>query len=122
MKTIVILDDEFSLTDVLATALSNAGFRVHTGANGALGLELISEHVPDLVLLDYMMPGLDGPSVLRAMRADERLARIPVLIMSSLPESIVGGNCTGYATFLRKPFLFEAVLAAVERAIAPGVS
>jgi DNA-binding response OmpR family regulator len=117
MKTIVILDDEFTLTDVLAATLSNAGFHVHTGADGAQGLELISEHVPDLVILDCMMPLLDGPSVLRAMRADRLLAHIPVVMMSSLPEAAVGAACAGCAAFVRKPFHFETMLAAVERAM-----
>jgi DNA-binding response OmpR family regulator len=120
MKTIVILDDESSLTDVLAATLSDAGFRAYTGANGVHGLELISKHAPDLVMVDYVMPLLDGSGVLRAMRADERLAQIPVLVMSSLPEPAISANCTGYAAFLRKPFRFEAALAAVEKAIRPA--
>jgi DNA-binding response OmpR family regulator len=118
MKTIVILDDESSLTDVLAATLSNEGFRVYTGSDGARGFELICEQVPDLVILDCVMPLLDGPGVLRAMRADGLLARIPVVLMSSLPEAAVGSRCAGYSAFLRKPFRFEAMLAAVGRAIA----
>ncbi len=117
MKTIVILDDEFGLTDVLAAALTSEGFLVYTGDDGARGLALIVQHVPDLVILDCMMPLLDGPGVLRAMRADGALARIPVVMMSSLPEAAVGRQCAGLSAFLRKPFLVEAMLEAVKGAI-----
>ena len=78
----------------------------------------MTEHRPDLVLLDYMMPMLDGPATIDAMRADPMLAGVPVILMSSLPESAVRGRCAGYAAFLRKPFEFETMLAAVERVLA----
>jgi CheY-like chemotaxis protein len=111
MKTIVIVDDEFGLADVLSATLSDAGHRVFVAANGVRGLEIMAEQRPDLVFLDYMMPLLDGPGVLGAMRADERLASVPVVLMSAMPESVVSARCEGYAAFLRKPFAFEALLA-----------
>jgi len=120
MKTIVVVDDEFGLTDVLAATLSDVGFRVHTAANGVQGLELMSEHPPDLVILDFMMPLLDGPGVLGAMRADPRLASVPVIVISAVPESVVRARCSGYVAFLRKPFEFDAVLAAIQRAVGTG--
>jgi DNA-binding response OmpR family regulator len=115
MKTIVIVDDEFGLADVLAATLSDIGFRVLSAANGEQGLEVMAEHPPDLVLLDYMMPLLDGAGVLKAMRADPKLAAVPVIMMSAAPESVVRVRCQGYTAFLRKPFDFEAILSAVER-------
>ena len=120
MKTIVIIDDEFGLADVLSATLSDSGFRVHTASNGAQGLAVMREHPPDLVLLDYMMPILDGPAVLRAMQADERFANTPVVMMSSLSEATVRTRASGYVAFLRKPFTFEAVLEAIEDAVGPG--
>ena len=120
MKTIVVVDDEFGLTDVLAATLSDVGFRMHTAANGVQGLELMSEHPPDLVILDFMMPLLDGPGVLGTMRADPRLASVPVIVISAVPESVVRARCSGYVAFLRKPFEFDAVLAAIQRAIGTG--
>jgi DNA-binding response OmpR family regulator len=119
MMTIVIIDDEFNLADVLAAALTDVGFRVHTASNGVQGLEIVSEYVPDLVILDFMMPLLDGSSVLRAMRSDDRLASIPVLMMSSLPESAIQDRCPGYFAFLRKPFDLDTVLSAIGRATPP---
>ena len=117
MKTIVVIDDEFSLAEVLSATLSDVGYRVYTAPNGRLGLDLMAEHHPDLVLLDYMMPLLDGPGVLRAMRADARFTGVPVVVMSSLPESRVRAKCSGYVAFLRKPFAIEALLSVVEKAL-----
>lgn len=117
MKTILVVDDEYSLADVLAASLSDVGFRVHTAANGVQGLQLAAEHHPDLVLLDYMMPLLDGPGFLRAMREDPQLAGIPVVLISSLPESTVRPRCDGYEAFLRKPFAFEALVAMIEHVL-----
>ncbi len=118
MKTIVIVDDEFGLADVLTATLSDVGFRVLSAANGKQGLEVMAEHPPDLVLLDYMMPLLDGAGVLKAMRATPTLAAVPVIMMSAVPESVVRARCQGYVAFLRKPFDFQALLDAVERVTA----
>jgi CheY-like chemotaxis protein len=120
MRTVVVVDDEFGLAEVLAATLSDQGYRVHVAANGAQGLAVMAEHPPDLVLLDYMMPLLDGPGVLEAMRSDPRLAGVPVLMMSAMPEATVRARCSGYLAFLRKPFGFEALIEAVHRALGDG--
>ncbi|MGD0675524.1 MAG: response regulator [Polyangiaceae bacterium] len=117
MKTIVIVDDEFGLADVLDATLSDAGYRVFTANNGVQGLQTMVTHAPDLVILDYMMPLLDGPGVLRAMRADNRLAPVPVVLISAMAEAAVRARAPGYTTFLRKPFSFESLLAVVALAL-----
>jgi CheY-like chemotaxis protein len=117
MKTIVIIDDEFGLADVLEATLSDSGYRVATANNGQQGLQVMAEHPPDLVILDYMMPLLDGPGVLRAMRNDPHLATVPVIMMSAMPESVIRARCSGYVAFLRKPFGFDAIHAVVARAL-----
>jgi CheY-like chemotaxis protein len=91
-------------------------------SNGVQGLAMVREQSPDLVILDYMMPILDGPGVLHAMQADDRMANIPVLMMSSLPESTVRARCVAIVGFLRKPFPFEVLLDAVEKAVGPGAT
>ncbi len=118
MKTIVVIDDEFGLVDVLAASLSDAGYRVVTATNGVQGLERIAEHAPDLVLLDFMMPLLDGPGVLRAMAADPTMAGIPVVLMTSMTRAFVESRASGYAAFLRKPFEYGALMDAIDRALA----
>jgi CheY-like chemotaxis protein len=120
MKTIVIVDDEFGLSDVLAATLSEVGFRVWTAANGLRGLEIMAEHPPDLIILDYMMPLLDGPGVLAAMRVNPKLASVPIVLMSAMAESVVRAHCDGYVAFLRKPFGFETLLGVVENILEPA--
>jgi CheY-like chemotaxis protein len=114
MKKIVVIDDEFSLADVLAATLADCGYEVHSVTNGPQGLEAIRERRPDLVLLDLMMPLLDGAGVLEAMRCDPGVAATPVILMSSLPEPAVRARCARYVAFLRKPFSFECLLCAVK--------
>jgi CheY-like chemotaxis protein len=114
MKTVVVVDDEFGLAEVLAVTLSDLGYEAYTAANGVQGLTVMAEHPPDLVLLDYMMPLLDGPGVLAAMKADPRLAGVPVVMMSAMPEATVKARCSGYAAFLRKPFPFDQLLAVLK--------
>jgi DNA-binding response OmpR family regulator len=113
MKRILVVDDELGLADVLAATLSDVGYAVDTAANGVQGLELLAKDPPDLVILDCMMPLLDGPGMLAAMRADPSVARIPVVMMSAMPEATVRARCTSYTTFLRKPFDFDTVVGAV---------
>jgi CheY-like chemotaxis protein len=117
MKTIVIIDDEFGLVDVLEATLSDSGYRALSAVNGQQGLQVMAEHPPDLVILDFMMPLVDGPGVLRAMRDDPRLASVRVIVMSAMPEAEVQARCLSYFAFLRKPFSFETLLALVSRAL-----
>jgi CheY-like chemotaxis protein len=113
MKTIVVVDDENGLADVLASTFFDIGYTVHTAANGVQGLEVMAEHPPDLVILDFTMPVLDGAGVLNAMQCDPALSTVPVVLISAMPESVVGMRCSGYVAFLRKPFDFDAILGAV---------
>jgi CheY-like chemotaxis protein len=108
---ILVVDDEFSIAEVLESVLADAGHEVVIAVNGRQGLERLNERPPDLVLLDFMMPIMDGPAMLEAMRQDSTYRDIPAVLMSSLPESAVAGPAKGnYAAFLRKPFKLGAVI------------
>jgi len=99
---ILVVDDEFSVAEVLESILVDVGHEVVTAANGRQGLERAEERTPDVVLLDFMMPILSGASMLKAMREDPALCNIPVVIMSSLPESNLSESAKSmYAAFLR---------------------
>src|SRR5439155_2597490 len=112
---ILVVDDEFSVAEVLESILADVGHEVVTAANGRQGLERANERMPDLVLLDFMMPILSGESMLRAMRENPAFCNIPVVIMSSLPESNISESAKGmYAAFLRKPFRRKAVVDTVD--------
>ncbi len=107
MATVLVVDDEFGVAELIEMALEDEGHRVVAAVNGRHGLERLAETAPDLVLLDYMMPILDGPGMLRAMRANPALRGIPVVLMTSLDEATARRECEGYAAFLRKPFRIE---------------
>ena len=110
MALILVVDDEFSVAEVLQSVLADAGHEVVTAVNGQQGLELLGKRPPDLVLLDFMMPIMDGPAMLKAMKKNPAYRNVPAVVMSSLPESAVAGAARGmYAAFLRKPFKLAAV-------------
>jgi CheY-like chemotaxis protein len=115
---ILVIDDEFSLAEVVEAILTDAGHEVVTASNGRQGLERAKENRPDLVLLDFMMPIMGGPSTIKALREEPGLRDIPVIVMSSLPESTVSRSAMGeYVAFLRKPFKMRDVLDVVSGAL-----
>ncbi|ACA19497.1 response regulator receiver protein [Methylobacterium sp. 4-46] len=118
MATVLIVDDEFGIAELLDSVLTDEGHTVLTAANGRHGLARLAEARPDLILLDFMMPVMDGPAMLRALAEDAATARIPVVLMSSMPETAVRERCRGYTAFLRKPFRLKEARAAVAAALA----
>ena len=121
MATVLVVDDEFGIVDVLETILVDEGYRVLTACNGKQGLVRLSEEKPEVILLDFMMPILGG-EMLRTMAAEPAYQRIPVIMMSSLSEEAVAKRCRGYAAFLHKPFRATAVLSAVARVLGAGAT
>ena len=114
-KTILIVDDEFGILEVLESILSDAGFTVISAMNGQEALTRLQKTVPDLVILDFMMPLLDGAGVIKAMRGDKRLRAVPVLLASALPEKTISERCNGYNVFLRKPYKTEQLMEEISR-------
>jgi CheY-like chemotaxis protein len=121
MGTVLVVDDEFGVADLIDAVLTDEGHRVLTAANGRQGLELLAKEPLDMVFLDYMMPIMDGAAVLRRITDDPLWQSIPVVLMSSMPETTVAERCSGYATFMRKPFKIGEVIALAIQLI-PGSS
>ena len=117
MQTILVVDDELGAIEVVATALEDEGYRVLTAANGRHGLEKLAEGPVDLVVVDFMMPLMDGATLGRKMLEDPALSKIPVIMMSAVGESLVRERFDGYAAFLRKPFRLPTLLEAVRRVL-----
>ena len=117
MPTVLVVDDEFGIVDVLETILSDEGYRVVTACNGKQGLARSAEEKPEVILLDFMMPILSGSQMLRAIALEPAYQRIPVIMMSSLGEGVVAERSSGYAGFLHKPFRVAAVLSTVARVL-----
>ena len=115
MARVLIIDDEFGIAELLQAVLEDQGHTVRTAANGKHGIQLIETESPDVIFLDYMMPVMDGAAVMRQMAATPKLSRIPVVMMSSIPEDSVAERCAGYVMFLRKPFSVFQVVDVVQR-------
>ncbi len=114
-KTILIVDDELGILEVVEFILIDAGYKVVTALNGQDGLKKLEETNLDLVVVDFMMPIMDGAGVIKAMRANERFSIIPVILTSALPERTIKERCEGYNAFLRKPFKTEGLMEEIAR-------
>jgi DNA-binding response OmpR family regulator len=113
MQRVLVIDDDSAVTSLLKRGLSYEGFAVETAQSGAEGLAIARERPSDLVILDVMMPGLNGFEVLQRLRAaDENL---PVLMLTArdAPSDQVHGLESGADDYVIKPFTFEVLLARV---------
>src|SRR3954463_3799301 len=121
-RTIVVVEDEASIAEAVATRLRSEGFSVTIAADGPAGVERFRELQPDLVVLDLMLPGLDGLDVCRAIQQDRP---VPVLMLTARDSEVdlLEGLATGADDYLTKPFSarelvarIRALLRTVERA------
>ncbi|MEM7332379.1 MAG: response regulator transcription factor [Chloroflexota bacterium] len=112
MTRILAIEDEERIRQFLQRGLSFEGYRVDTAADGQLGLELARENPPDLVLLDLMLPGMDGLEVCRRIRA---VSDVPILMLTAKEtiEDRVTGLDAGADDYLVKPFAFDELMARV---------
>ena len=85
-KIILIVEDDKFLRDLIAQKLTKEGYDILTAIDGEEGIKKIKEGKPDLILLDLILPGIDGFEVLSRMKGDENLAKIPVIILSNLGQ------------------------------------
>ena len=108
---ILLVDDEMSSTEVLALVLAGEGFGVTVASDGRQALAKLEEAAPDLLITDFMMPGMNGAELIRAVRAMPQFSRLPVLLISGAPESALKRYKVQYDAFLRKPFALDEFLA-----------
>jgi len=103
-KNILIVEDDQFFRELLTKKLSSEGFTMLEAANGESGVEMIKEKKPDLILLDLLLPGIDGFEVLSKVKADSNTSNIPVIILSNLgqQEDIERGLKLGAADYLIK--------------------
>ena len=114
-KTVLVVDDEPDLVEMVTHHLRRAGHRTLSAGNGLDGLELARKHRPDLVVLDLMLPGIDGQEVARRLKADPATARVPILMLTAKGEEsdIVVGLKLGADDYVTKPFSVGVLLARV---------
>ncbi|QSQ21919.1 response regulator [Pyxidicoccus parkwayensis] len=116
MKRLLIVDDELAIVEALQDILSVEGYDVVTAFNGAEGLQRMAAARPDLVLLDLMMPVMDGREMLRRMREDATLHDVPVVVMSA--GRISDEERRSSARFLAKPFELDLLLDTISELLA----
>jgi len=117
-KLVVCIEDEQEMIDLVQLILGRRGFTVE-GANGGLeGLEKVQKRKPDLVLLDLMMPDMDGWEVYQRMKSDEELRDIPVIVITAKAQSIdkvLGLHIAKVDDYITKPFGPQELLESVEK-------
>lgn len=113
MQRILVIDDDSAITSLLKRGLSYEGFAVDTAGSGGEGLAVARERPSDLVILDVMMPGLDGLEVLRRLRAADDHLPVLMLTAKDAPADQVMGLESGADDYVTKPFTFEVLLARI---------
>jgi DNA-binding response OmpR family regulator len=114
MQHILVIDDDPAVTSVLRRGLTYEGFAVDIAASGEQGLAIVRDHPPALIILDVMMPGMDGLEVLRRLRAAGDPIPVLMLTAKDAPQDEVSGLQQGADDYVVKPFTFEVLLARIK--------
>lgn len=115
-RKILVVDDEHEIFEIVQTNLEGAGYEVIGADAGVAGLRLARQEKPDLVILDILMPEMDGWEVLREIENDSRIAGLPVIMLTCKGEDsdILRGLEEGAIEYLTKPFYPENLVASVQ--------
>ncbi|MBW2471540.1 MAG: response regulator transcription factor [Deltaproteobacteria bacterium] len=105
-KTILIVEDDEDIQQLVGYNLIKAGFLVEYGDSGEQALEKIKHQAPDLILLDLMLPGMDGTELCRVIRSDSKINQIPIIMLTAKGEEsdIINGLDHGADDYITKPF------------------
>jgi len=114
-ELILVVEDEEDIRELLAYNLTREGFRVAAAESGELGLEIARQESPDLIVLDLMLPGMNGIEICRKLKAESQTQRIPVIILTARgeEEDIVAGFAAGADDYVTKPFSPRVLIARV---------
>jgi two-component system response regulator VicR len=117
-KRILCIEDEPEMIDLIRLILSRRGFEVRGASGGKQGLEIIRKELPDLVLLDLMMPDMDGWEVYQQMKADERTKHIPVIVVTAKAQNIdkvLGLHIAKVDDYIPKPFSPQELVNSIDK-------
>ncbi len=112
-RTVLVVDDEKDLVDLITYNLQRNGYDVLCAFSGTEAIEIAQRHVPDLVVLDLMLPGIDGTEVARRLKADARTNHTPIIMLTAKGEEtdVVVGLTLGADDYVTKPFSMKILLA-----------
>jgi len=113
---ILVVDDEADLVETIQFALELEGYNVLVASNGEEGLNIARQEKPDLILLDLMLPKLDGYKVCRLLKFDERYKSIPILMLTARTQEKdkILGKETGANEYITKPFEMDELMAKIK--------
>ena len=116
MKKVLIVDDEQDIVETLQFMLESEGFECHCAFDGETGLNMAKELMPDLIVLDVMMPKINGYKISRLLKYDNKYKDIPIIMITarSQMEDKVIGEETGVDEYITKPFDMEFVISRVK--------
>ncbi len=119
-RKILIVDDDENIIQILKIRLEANGYKVFTASNGVEGLEQAKEVGPDLILLNIMMPRLDGIMTTLKLKGTEQIRSIPVIIMTGIKEKeeMVLARHVGAADYITKPFEHDELLKKISKLLA----
>jgi DNA-binding response OmpR family regulator len=123
-KKILVVDDNSELVDLLCFNLKKAGFSTGTAANGVDALKKARSVVPDLILLDLMLPELDGFAVCEILRHDPATASIPIIMLTAMNSELsrLAGLEAGANEYISKPFSARQLIMRIETLLQPSPS
>lgn len=113
MKKILIVDDDRAILEALAVAIEDAGYKVATEASGDGVVEKVKDFSPDLILLDFLLPGANGIEVARCLKRERATKDIPVILISAHLGTGKAAKELGVDDFMAKPFDIEKLLAKI---------
>jgi two-component system phosphate regulon response regulator PhoB len=116
MKTILVVDDELPIRELITYNLEKAGYAVSTSENGVQALQFARVKLPDLIILDLMLPDMSGLDICRILKHDEKTATIPIIMATAKSEDtdIVTGLELGADDYITKPFSTKVLIARVQ--------
>jgi two-component system phosphate regulon response regulator PhoB len=114
--SVLLVEDDAAIRDMINFSLRQAGFTCEASKDGESGLEWLKNQQPDMILLDWMLPGIDGIEFIRRLRANEFLASIPVIMLTAKGESedMVKGLSVGADDYINKPFSPPELIARIK--------
>jgi DNA-binding response OmpR family regulator len=118
-RKILLIEDDVALCALVSKALSAHGYKVEIARDGFEGLKALDAHAPDLLVVDVMMPQLDGMTLVRAIKGHRTTRHIPVIFLTARSDSrsVVEGINLGAKFYITKPFTMEDLLSKVQRAL-----
>ena len=114
-RRVLVVDDEPTIRDLIADALREAGYETRTAANGVEGLQILRRWLADTIVLDLMMPRLDGLGFVQLLRLNPRLASVPVLLVTAAYGPMEAARRAGAQAVLTKPFELDALVEMVQQ-------